>query len=128
MPLFNGWNIITMPTTPPAPASVEFSVNDAVAMSMSPFTGEQQTQNWGPLPMEATLALPPLTQAQSEAWITFLRAMNGVANVTQFGAAFAAQYASSIGNRYWRLKKNLRKWSISEARVFGIQLEFIEAK
>ncbi len=128
MPTYLGWNVITIPTNPPAPASIEFIIDDAVAINISLFTGQQQTQNWGPLPEEAIVAYPPLTQTQSEAWITFLRALNGMANVFQFGSAFATQYASSIGSRYWRLKTNTRKWSISEMRVFGVQFEIREAK
>lgn len=128
MPTFNGWTIITMPTVPAAPASIEFIAPSAVAMSKSLFTGQQQIQNWGTLPMEINLNMPAMPQATAEAWITFLRALDGMANVFQFGAAFAGQYASSIGSRYWRLRNNSPKWSVSDMRVFGIQLELIEAK
>src|SRR5216684_2650377 len=96
MPTYLGWNVITIPTNPPAPASIEFIIDDAVAINISLFT--------------------------------FLRALNGMANVFQFGSAFATQYASSIGSRYWRLKTNTRKWSSSEMRVFGVQFEIREAK
>lgn len=127
MPTYLGWDVITMPTDPAAPASIEFSVIDVVAVSKSPFTGQQQVQDWGSTFMEANVSLPPLTATQAEDWITFLRDLKGMANVFQFGAAFAAAYSSSIGSRYWRLKSNQRKWSVGEARVFGIQFEVMEA-
>jgi hypothetical protein len=128
MPTYLGWNIITIPAIPAAPSSIEFTVSDAVALSISPFTGQQQVQNWGSLPMEASVSLPPLPIAVAENWITFLRALNGMANVFQFGASFAGVYASSVGTRYWRLKSNQRKWSVGNARLFGIQFELREAK
>jgi len=127
MAQYLGWDIIDIPTDPPAPQSIEFSVFDVVALSRSPFTGQQQVQDWNATFMEANVSLPPLTADQAEAWISFLRDLKGVANVFQFGADFAAAYPSSIGDRYWRLKSNQRKWSVGEARVFGIQFEVMEA-
>lgn len=128
MPTFLGWTVINMPTDPAAPATAEFMANDAVAISISPFTGQQQVQNWGALPMEVSITLPPLKPAQIDAWITFLRSLQGQANVFQFSAAFMGAYASSIGTRYWRLKTNQRKWSVDRARLFGITFEAREAK
>jgi hypothetical protein len=116
-----------MPTDPPSPQSIEFSAMDKVAVNISPFTGQQQIQDWLVPTREATVQLPPLTAAQADAWITFLVDLKGMANVFQFGTAFSAAYSSSIGSRYWRLKSNQRKWSISEARVYGIQFEIMEA-
>ena len=127
MPTYLGVDIITMPSTPASPQSIEFSVVDIVAMSVSPFTGQQQVQDWQSTFMEGSASLPPLTIAQADAWLTFLRDLKGMRNVFQFGAAFAAAYSSSIGSRYWRLKSNQRKWSITEARLYGIQFEFREA-
>lgn len=133
MPTYKGWDIITIPSTPASPASIEFSANDIVALSKSPFNGQQQVQNWGTGPMEASVSLPPLTDAQAQDWIAFLFALQGMANVFQFTSAFAAAYPASVktgsplAQRYWRLKSNQRKWSVSEARVYGIQFEIIEA-
>lgn len=133
MATYLGWDIITMPSTPSAPASIEFSVIDIVAMSKSPFTGQQQIQDWNASYMEASVSLPPLTDSQAQDWLTFFFALKGVANVFQFTTAFAAAYPKSLktgsplAQRYWRLKSNLRKWSIGEARVYGIQFECAEA-
>lgn len=129
MSTYLGWNVITMPATPPAPQSIEFKVVNAVAMSISPFTGQQQTQDWGGSWMEAIAHLPPLTHTQAVAWVQFLRDLKGSANVTQFTSAFQAAYSDSIASgQYWRLKKPEAVWSISQARMYGITLEFIEAK
>src|ERR1041385_4715845 len=127
MSTYNGWEIIDIPADPPAPQSIEFSQIDIVAQSISPFTGQQQLQDWNANYMEASVSLPPLTDAQAQAWIQFLRDLKGMANVFKFSDAFVAAYESSIGNRYWRLKSNQRKWSISEARVYGISFEIREA-
>jgi hypothetical protein len=127
MPTYLGWNVVTIPTSPPAPASIEFTQIDNVAISVSPFTGQQQTQDWQATYMEASVSLPPLTYAQAQAWVTFLRNLKGVAGVFQFGSAFTAAYSADLGTRYWRLKSNARKWSVTNARLYGIQFDVREA-
>ena len=202
---FNGWNIISMPATPAAPASVEFTAEDTVAVSISPFTGQQQVQDWGASFLEASVSLPALTHIQAQQWIAFLLALRGQANVFQLGDPLAvspqgsgagaplvdgagqtgytinlkgftasaadvllpgdwiqigyriyrtliAASADSTGrlalsiwpqirespsdgtavvlNRtqgLWRLQNNARKWSISAARVYGMQFDIREA-
>ena len=42
MATFNGWTIITLPSDPPAPASIDFTLQDLVATVDNPFTGQQQ--------------------------------------------------------------------------------------
>ena len=126
MSTYLGWTVVVMPSTPAAPASFEYSANDASAMSISPFTGQQQVQRWGALPHQLTASFPPIPHANVSAWITFMEALNGVANVTQFSSAFGAAYPE-IGGRYWRLKSGSRKWSVSSMRVYGITLDLIEA-
>ena len=205
MAAFNGWNIISMPATPAAPASVEFTAEDTVAVSISPFTGQQQVQDWGASFLEASVSLPALTHPQAQQWIAFLLALRGQANVFQLGDPLAvspqgsgagaplvdgagqtgytiklkgftasaanvllpgdwiqigyriyrtliAASADSTGrlalsiwpqirespgdgaavvlNRtqgLWRLQNNARKWSISAARVYGMQFDIREA-
>src|SRR6266702_5839374 len=89
MPTFNGWNIISMPTTPSAPQTIDFTATDIVALSISPFTGQQQVQDWQQGWLEASVSLPPLTHAQAQAWIAFLMALRGQANVFQLGDPLA---------------------------------------
>ena len=127
MPTYLGWNIITIPSTPPAPASIEFTANDAVSINISPFTGQQQVYNWGALPMEISVSMPAMPYAVAQSWVSFLRNLQGQANVFQFTAAFTAAYSGDLGSRYWRLKSNQRKWSVNEARMYGIHFEAREA-
>ncbi len=205
MPTFNGWNIISMPTTPSAPQTIDFTATDIVALSISPFTGQQQVQDWQQGWLEASVSLPPLTHAQAQAWIAFLMALRGQANVFQLGDPLAvapqgsgagaptvnvgAQAGFSLNTKgwtagasgvllpgdwlqigyrlyrnlgtatadgsghatlsiwpslrespadndaitlthtkgLWRLKSNARKWSETQARMYGIQFDIREA-
>lgn len=52
-----------MPATPSAPATVEFTAMDTVAVSTSPFTGQQQVQDWQASWLEASVSMPALTHA-----------------------------------------------------------------
>ncbi len=119
--------IIAWPSYPPAPASIEFSQVDATAASVSPFTFKQQVQKWGGSYRKATVTMPAMTDATAQAWIAFLVALDGMANVFQFSTAFAAKYPASIGSRYWCLNSNERKWSINSNRAYGMQFEIREA-
>jgi hypothetical protein len=89
MPTFNGWNIISLPTTPPAPATIDFTATDIVAMSISPFTGQQQVQDWQQGWIEASVSYPPLTHAQAQPWIASMMGLRGQANVFQIGDPLA---------------------------------------
>jgi hypothetical protein len=134
MPSYLGWNVITIPGTPPAPQSIDFYVVDIVSLNRSPFTGQQQIYSWGATYMEATVNLPPLSDTDAQEWLAFLRNLQGVANVFQFTSAFAAAYPESLsagssppGNRHWRLKSNTRKWTISDDRFYRISFDIMEA-
>src|SRR6266851_4954675 len=89
MPTFNGWNIITLPSTPSAPATIDFTATDIVALSISPFTGQQQVQDWQQGWLEASVSYPPLTHVQAQAWIAFQMGLRGQANVFQLGDPLA---------------------------------------
>lgn len=84
-----GWNLITLPTSPLAPASIDFSATDIIAVSSNPFTGQQQTYDWGGALLEASVSMPPLTHIQAQTWIAFLLSLKGTANVFQFGDPLA---------------------------------------
>ncbi|HXI88450.1 MAG TPA: hypothetical protein VNH18_05435 [Bryobacteraceae bacterium] len=127
MPTYNGWNVVTIPGTPPAPASIEFSVIDIVSGNVSPFTGQMQIYDWNANYMEASVTMPPLPYAVGQEWVSFLRNLKGIGGVFQFTSAFMSAYPNDIGSRYWRLKGNLRKWSISKGRFYGIQFDIREA-
>jgi hypothetical protein len=89
MPTFNGWDIVPMPATPSAPATVEFTAMDTVAVSVSPFTGQQQVQDWQASWLEASISMPALTHAQAQQWIAFLMSLRGQAKVFQLGDPLA---------------------------------------
>lgn len=73
-----------MPASP-APQSLEFTANDVVAISVSPFTGQQQTMDWQAGWLEASVIMPPMPEQQAKAWTAFLLALRGQANVFQLG-------------------------------------------
>jgi hypothetical protein len=90
MPTFNGWNIISLPTTPAAPATVEFTAPNIAAMSISPFTGQQQVQDWQQGWIEFSVSYPPLTHVQAQKWIAAMMALRGQVNVFQIGDPLAS--------------------------------------
>jgi hypothetical protein len=128
---FNGWNIVTMPSTP-APRDVAFAMVQSAAISISPFTGQQQTQDWNAMSLRMTFNLPPMNATDGAAWVVFLVAMKGIVNVCQLTAACFASNAlvpaTGTYTGYWRLSKNNPEISISPGLVYGTSLEFIEAK
>ena len=87
-----------MPATPSAPATVEFTAMDTVAVSISPFTGQQQVQDWQASWLEASVSMPALTHAQAQEWIAFLMSLRGQAKVFQLGDSLAiAPRGSRLG-------------------------------
>ena len=85
---FNGSEIFQLPTSP-APKAIEFTTNNTVAVSTSPFSGSQQVQNWGTSWLEASVTMPPMTHAQAQAWIAFLMQLQGQAGTFQLGDPLA---------------------------------------
>ena len=84
-----GSPLILMPDSPSAPATVEWSAIDTVATSQSPFTGQQQTQNWQGSWMEGSISLPPMVHARACPWVAFLLSAQGQSAVFQFGDPLA---------------------------------------
>ena len=128
MSTYNGWTIVAMPSSP-APKTVEFSTNSIVALSTSPFTAQQQIQDWQASWMEATVTLPPMTQSDAAAWTAFFLACNGPACVFQLSnSTFAGLVPSgAVPGAYWRMKGNTVKWSITEGVLYNLQFEIREA-
>lgn len=62
MPTFNGRTIVTLPTDPPAPSSIDFSPQDLLASVNNPFTGQQQFQDWQASYIEWSLSMSPLSR------------------------------------------------------------------
>lgn len=126
MPTYLGRNIITIPPTPSSPSSIQFTQVNAVAINISPFTGQQQIQDWNATWAEAFVTMPAMPFAVAQPWVVFLRALKGQANVFQFSAAFMAAFAGDLGSRYWALKSNSRSWSVSGGKIYGMSFEVRE--
>ena len=82
---FNGWPIVSFPYDPPAPRSVEWELGDTVGSARSPFSLQQQIQNWGASILKASVSYPVMTPLQARAWMAFLASTQGIANVFLFG-------------------------------------------
>ena len=81
----NNVSLVALPATPGL-RSVEFSFTDAVAVDVSPFTGQTQTQAWlGADLWGGTMTLPPLCQADADNWLCFLMELRGMTNALQLG-------------------------------------------
>lgn len=126
MSTYLGWNVVVIPSYPPAPASFQATAMDVVAMSISPFSGQAQIHDWNANWTEASVTMPAMQYSDAQNWVTFLKALKGVACVFQFGTAFGTAYPE-IGTRYWRLKGNPRQWSVNANRYYGIQFDIREA-
>ena len=127
MSTYNGWTIVTMPGAPSV-KSIEFTTNQIVASSVSPFTGQQQLQDWQAAWAEASLELPPMTSDQSSAWTAFIVSCKGPLCVFQLPALLAALVPSGMAPAgYWRLKNNANKWTVQPLPLYGMRFEIREA-
>ena len=81
---FAGSTIVGMPSTP-APKSIEWTAQDVVGVSTSPFTGQQQVMDWQASWLEASVQMPPMAQGAAQAWISWLLQARGQAGVFQLG-------------------------------------------
>lgn len=127
MATYLGWTIVFIPDSPPAPQTIEPVQIESVAMNVSPFTGQQQVQDWNATRMEMRVTMPPMPFAQAQPWIDFMRQLKGAACVFQFTAAFMAAFPADLGSRYWRLKGNSRKWSVVNGKIYGFSFDIMEA-
>lgn len=121
-----GRTIVTIPAFPPAPASFQATGAAAVAMSRSPFTFQQQVQDWGGSQRRFSISMPPIDYTHAQDWIAFLISLRGSSKVFQFTAAFRAAYPNDFGDTYWCLAKNDVSWSVGENRYYGFSFEIEE--
>ena len=71
---------ITYPLTPPTTpgfVSSNFGIKRSIAISESPFTGQQKSYEYDRALWYATLSLPPMKRTQAAAWCAFLVALKG---------------------------------------------------
>ncbi|MBI3936761.1 MAG: hypothetical protein HY323_07270 [Betaproteobacteria bacterium] len=68
---------LSMPSSPTAFRGMRLIGDSRVALEDSPFTGEQQVQDWGGKLWRFSAALPPMKRAEAEEWAAFLLKLNG---------------------------------------------------
>ncbi len=108
----------------PAPQTIDFTAQDIVAVSTSPFTGRQQVQDWQASWLEASVNMPPMDHFQAQAWIAFLLQLRGQSAVFQLGdplasaprgSAAGAPVVSGAGQSGYRL--STRGWAANAANL-----------
>lgn len=67
---------LSLPTTIGI-AQIEFRAVNAVAISQSPFTFEQQVHAYSGQAWQADISLPPVKRELAEAWVAFLLSLRG---------------------------------------------------
>ena len=132
MSTYLGWTIVSMPTDPPAPASLEFAHNAIAGASTNPFAAQQQTYDWQANWKEASVSMASMTAAQGALWAAFIESCDGVSNVFQFPAGVCALFPNELTKdgmpRYWRLKDNKAQWTIKKGKFYSLTFEVREAK
>src|ERR1700722_16557669 len=133
----NTYTTQTMPTTPVAPVSMEFQHTVLVASTTNPFSGQEIAYQWvnssgHPIGYnttspnggykEVSVSIAAMTSATAQAWVTFLQSLQGPVCAFCFSTSLCNLYlneltlagvASSTNQRYFRLKANAVKWSVS---------------
>jgi|GEM_PF-827071 len=61
----------------PGPRKLKFAASNLVGISSSPFTGQQEIQQWPGEWWELEIGLPPMLRTQAEQWVTFLLSLRG---------------------------------------------------
>ncbi|MGA2270329.1 MAG: hypothetical protein ABSH44_17795 [Bryobacteraceae bacterium] len=133
MSTYLGWTVVSMPTSPPAPASLEFAHNAIAGANTNPFTAQQQVYDWQANWKEASVSMASMTAAQGALWAAFIESCDGVANVFQFLSGVCALFPNELTTdgttpRYWRLKVNKVQWTIKGGKIYGLTFEIREAK
>jgi hypothetical protein len=125
----SAWTVTTMPATPGL-ASLEVTPQFPVSVSISPFTGQQQVQDWGGGWLTAKATLPPMDAVTAAPWITFFMSLRGPAYVFAFTVDTTiteALPASASGQGYWRLKAGSLQWQVSKDKIYYCSFECLEA-
>lgn len=80
------------------PQSIEWTNNEAVASTQSPFTGAIKTYDWGASWWSGQLSFNKMDQRSYNAWTAFLLANRGGANAFQIGDPKAKQpFGTALG-------------------------------
>jgi hypothetical protein len=81
---------LSMPATPPGFRQIELIENSIVGVSVSPFTGQQQTYEWPSSYWTAKIELVDMFRANAEKWIAFLLSLHGMAGTFLLGDLYGA--------------------------------------
>ena len=132
MATYNGWLIVSMPTSPVAPASVEVAHNAITGASTNPFNATQQVYDWQASWKELSVSMPSMTGAQGQIWAAFIESCDGIANVFQFPSGMCVLFPNELTTdgttpRYFRLKGKVQ-WTIKRGQIYGLTFEIREAK
>lgn len=73
-------SLLTIPASPPAPASVIWNIDNFVGVSRSPYGPPTQVFDWQQAKLEASVTMPLMTDAQAEIWSAFLMSCRGPVN------------------------------------------------
>lgn len=73
-----------MPASPGI-AQVEITPVSNVGLSVSPFTGQQQTQEWVEPGWAGKVNLPPMRRSAAAAWLAWMVSLHGMANFFMLG-------------------------------------------
>ena len=74
----------TLPTAP-SMKTHGWTISSNVAMSVSPFTRQQQSQEWGGECWKIKVTLPPMALTAARDWLAFFASLHGPANPFMLG-------------------------------------------
>jgi hypothetical protein len=100
----------------------------AVAIAKSPISYAQQAHKRSGEEWIIEAELPPLTESQATAWITWLLAQEGSYNTFSLDVSEWDASASGDTSITFRLADNDTGWTIGEAMTFGIKFNAYQAQ
>jgi hypothetical protein len=80
----------TMPATP-GMQTTGWTISSNVGVAISPFTRQQQTQEWGGEMWKVKVTLPPMLRAKAAAWLGFFASLHGIAGAFMLGPTAMAR-------------------------------------
>lgn len=120
--------IKVIPSYPPAPQSCDINVVSITSGNISPFTGQGQYYDWQAQYLEMRVNMPPMNYTNFQAWITFIKSLDGQANIFLFGSALQAAYPNDFGSGvYWCLKNNNITYSLGADHLYRLSFEVRQA-
>jgi hypothetical protein len=112
----------------PCAVSIEYSKVFSQAANTSPFSQQQQWQDWGNSHVELSVSMGPMTAAQGSNFLWFLDNLNGSINVFTFPNSFCTDvrwsylltYNAGTILKYFRLSKPQNRAVIKPGGAAGL--------